>query len=41
MLGHLRLLQSSGPALGRPHVDTLNGSRFANMKGGMASRIRL
>ncbi|HEK1691124.1 hypothetical protein D3C81_1382410 [compost metagenome] len=32
MLGHLRLLQSSGPALGRPHVDTLNGSRYPNMK---------
>lgn len=32
MLGHLRLLQSSGPSLGRPHVDTLNGSRYPNMK---------
>jgi len=32
MLGYLRLLQSSGPALGRPHVDTLNGSRYPNMK---------
>ncbi len=32
MLGHLRLLQASGPALGRPHVDTLNGSRYPNMK---------
>ena len=25
-------LQSMGPATGRPHVDTLNGSRYANMK---------
>jgi hypothetical protein len=27
-----RLLERYGPALGRPHVDTLSGSRFANMK---------
>src|SRR6476660_1189868 len=27
-----RLLQQFGPQLGRPPVDTLNGSRFANMK---------
>jgi len=27
-----RLLQQFGPQLGRPHVDTLNGSRHANMK---------
>jgi len=26
------LLQQFGPQLGRPHVDTLNGSRHANMK---------
>ena len=26
------LLELFGPALGRPHADTLNGSRFANMK---------
>lgn len=32
MLGYLRLLQSSGPELGRPYVDTLNGSRHSNMK---------
>lgn len=32
MLGYLRLLQSRGPGLGRPHVDTLNGSRHTNMK---------
>ena len=25
-------LQETGPQLGRPAVDTLNGSRFANMK---------
>ena len=27
-----RLLQRFGPHLGRPRVDTLNGSRHANMK---------
>ncbi len=27
-----RLLQRFGPQLGRPHVDTLNGSRHSNMK---------
>jgi len=27
-----RLLQQLGPQLGRPRVDTLNGSRHANMK---------
>lgn len=27
-----RLLQEFGPQLGRPRVDTLNGSRHANMK---------
>ncbi len=27
-----RLLQAFGPQLGRPRVDTLNGSRHANMK---------
>ncbi|MDK9698175.1 MAG: type II toxin-antitoxin system RelE/ParE family toxin [Siculibacillus sp.] len=26
------LLEREGPFLGRPHVDTLNGSRHANMK---------
>ena len=26
------LLREDGPHLGRPHVDTLNGSRHANMK---------
>ena len=26
------LLEEVGPALRRPHADTLNGSRFANMK---------
>jgi hypothetical protein len=29
---HLRLLEKFGPSLGRPHVDTLNGSKHANMK---------
>lgn len=28
-----RLLQQFSPQLGRPRVDTLNGSRHANMKG--------
>ena len=27
-----RLLERFGPQLGRPHVDTLNGSRHTNMK---------
>lgn len=26
------LLEQSGPMLGRPHVDTLKGSRIANLK---------
>lgn len=29
---HLALLEHFGPTLGRPHVDTLNGSKYANMK---------
>jgi hypothetical protein len=32
LLAHLRLLEQFGPQLGRPRVDTLNGSRHANMK---------
>ena len=32
VLAHSRLLREFGPGLGRPHVDTLNGSRHANMK---------
>ena len=32
MLAHARLLEEFGPTLGRPRVDTLNGSRHANMK---------
>ena len=32
ILAHTRLLQEYGPQLGRPRVDTLNGSRHANMK---------
>jgi hypothetical protein len=27
-----KLLELYGPSLGRPHVDTLNGSEYANMK---------
>ena len=29
---HLKLLEKFGPSLGRPHVDTLNGSKHTNMK---------
>jgi hypothetical protein len=32
ILAHSRLLQQFGPQLGRPRVDTLKGSRHANMK---------
>jgi hypothetical protein len=32
ILAHARLLREFGPQLGRPRVDTLNGSRHANMK---------
>jgi len=28
----ITLLEISGPNLGRPHVDTLVGSRYPNMK---------
>jgi hypothetical protein len=32
LLAQARLLQQFGPELGRPRVDTLNGSARANMK---------
>jgi hypothetical protein len=32
LLAHAGLLKTFGPGLGRPRVDTLNGSRHANMK---------
>ncbi len=32
ILALTRLLEKYGPQLGRPRVDTLNGSRHANMK---------
>jgi hypothetical protein len=32
LLAHAKLLQDYGPNLGRPAVDTLNGSKHANMK---------
>ena len=32
MLAHSALLEKFGPQLGRPRVDTLKGSRHANMK---------
>lgn len=31
-LARARLLREFGPRLGRPHADTLEGSRHANMK---------
>ena len=32
LLAQARRLGAVGPLLGRPHADTLNGSRHANMK---------
>lgn len=32
LLAHALLLEKFGPTLGRPRVDTLNGSKHANMK---------
>jgi hypothetical protein len=32
LLAVARMLETYGPRLGRPHVDTLKGSRFSNMK---------
>jgi len=32
LLARLKLLEVSGPQLGRPHVDTLKGSGHANIK---------
>jgi hypothetical protein len=32
LLAHAALLEQFGPTLGRPSVDTLKGSRHANMK---------
>jgi hypothetical protein len=32
LLAHMQVLERFGPSLGRPHVDTLHGSRHANMK---------
>ena len=32
MLAQAKLLERFGPQLGRPRVDTLNGSKHANMK---------
>lgn len=32
LLAHVEVLQVFGPRLGRPRVDTLDGSRHANMK---------
>ena len=32
LLAHAKLLAEFGPSLGRPRVDTLKGSRIANLK---------
>lgn len=32
LLARVSLLEAFGSELGRPHVDTLNGSRYSNMK---------
>lgn len=32
LLAHLKVLEQFGPGLGRPQVDTLKGSKHANMK---------
>ena len=32
LFAKLKLLEEFGPKLGRPHVDTLDGSKHANMK---------
>jgi hypothetical protein len=32
LIAKVILLQTYGPKLQRPHVDTLNGSRYSNMK---------
>lgn len=32
LLAHARLIEAYGPKLGRPAVDTLKGSKHANMK---------
>src|SRR6266436_185301 len=32
LLARLQVLEKFGPLLGRPNVDTLNGSKYANMK---------
>ncbi len=32
LLAKAKLLEQFGPGLGRPHVDTLKGSPYANMK---------
>lgn len=32
LLAHIELLEQFGPQLGRPHADTLKGSRHAHMK---------
>lgn len=32
LLARAKLLAKMGPSLGRPYVDTLNGSKYSNMK---------
>ena len=41
ILALARLLQQFGPQLGRPRVDTLNGSRHTNMKELRSGTIRV
>ena len=40
ILAHGRLLERYGPNLNRPHVDTLKGSKYPNMKGASIQRGR-
>ncbi len=39
LLLNARLLETYGPQLGRRHVDTLNGSTYANMTAGLPAPL--
>lgn len=41
LIAKVNLLKVLGPRLGRPHADTLNGSKYANMKELRASTASL
>jgi hypothetical protein len=41
LIAKVNLLKVLGPQLGRPHADTLNGSRHANMKELRAGTARM